>query len=298
MTKFIVTVMLPGAGDAKRIAEKENAELFSFDAVKEGCQRLGEIQEAVGKFFEEKKRSIARLLASGKNVVFDTTPIPGKLRAKFLFELQRAGVQTIAIFAATPVEMCLEKLKSEGKEVDMKVFNRLYHNFEIPYYFEGWDKIEIVYPENMSGYTTTHIRQLFNRNSELYAFDQESDDHSLSLGNHLFETFKHVAERSCNRVLKEAALLHDIGKPKVKKLDSSGDASYPQHQYISAYDSMFEVSGCFDSQMKLLRAVYIQWHMTPYFIGVEMFEVRYLKLFGNEMLQNLLLLHEGDLCSH
>jgi predicted kinase len=296
MTKFIMLIGLPCAYDVDEIARKENAEVISFDAVAEGCFKLEKIQNAVEEFFNEKKREIKEFLDSGRNVLFNTTNISGKIRSKFLFELKRSGVQAVAVFAATPAELCKKKFMKDKD--DEKVFDRLYHNFEIPYYYEGWDKIEVLYHEDISVYKTNHIKQLFSGKSELYSFDQECKDHTLSLGGHLFETFKYVADRTSDRILKEAAILHDIGKLKIKKIDGHGEAYYPQHQYISAYDSMFEVGGLFDVQMKLLRAVYIQWHMHPYFIEKEIFEKRYKKLFGKEIFENLMLLHEGDRKSH
>lgn len=78
----------------------------------------------------------------------------------------------------------------------------------------------------------------------------------------------------------------------------NGNAHYPQHQYISAYDSMFEVGGCMDNANKLLRTAYIQWHMNPYFCEADKVQKRIETYCGKEFYKNLMLLHEADKFAH
>jgi putative nucleotidyltransferase with HDIG domain len=173
----------------------------------------------------------------------------------------------------------------------------MYQNFTVPYFYEGWDKIELVYPDDASEYETSYMQELLDGSSELYRFDQKNHHHTLTLGKHLFECYKVVASLSENKILKEAALLHDIGKAKTQTFDEKGEAHYYQHHCVSGYESLFE-KGCTSDAEKLLRAAYIQWHMQPYFCKEEKTKEKYKKLWGEDFYNEILLLHKGDLKAH
>lgn len=293
--KCYMMIGLPGSGksfEARKIAEKENAIIVSYEEIK---KEIGGEEREV---FQTAEKRVREALSDGKNVIMDYSNSNGKRRSEWVSRIKKYGAEMIAVFMATPFELCLARYYAEDPERDEGVVSQMYRNFNIPYFYEGWDKIEVVYPENMSIYTTRHIKGLFNRKSDLFLFDQKNPNQSLTLGDHLFKSFQYVAERSNDRALKEAALLHDIGKPKVQRIDDDGNAHYPQHQGVSAYESMFEVGGCMDNSNKLLRAAYIQWHMDPYFYESDKFQKRVETYCGKEFYKNLMLLHEADKFAH
>jgi hypothetical protein len=96
-----------------------------------------------------------------------------------------------------------------------------------------------------------------------------------------------------------AGLLHDEGKIFTKTfVDSKGNPSesahYYQHHCCSAYDSLF-----FDyPENHLYVATLICWHMQLYFIKEEKTLKKYKRLWGEELYNDLSLLHEADLSAH
>ena len=302
MSKLFVMIGLPGSGksfEARKIAEKENAIIVSSDAIRKEINGDEGDQNNGGKVFEIAKKRLKEALTKGRNVIMDSTNISCKRRIALLGKMKKYATESIAVLMATPFEMCVDRQNLRERKVDVEVITRMYHNFQVPYYYEGWDKIEVVYPEQeYVHYTTNHIVELLDGCSILYLFNQQNPHHQLSLGHHMNSCYETVSCNSDDKVLCEAALLHDIGKLKTQTFGDDGVAHYYQHHCVSGYDSLFEVSGCTDVDDKLLRAAYMQWHMGPYFWKEEKTQKKYKNLFGDKFYKNLMILHEGDVQAH
>lgn len=214
--KCYMMIGLPGSGksyEARKIAEKENAIIVSYEEIEK------EIGGEERKILQIAEKRAKEALSDGKNVVMDSSNANGKRRSEWVSRIKQYGAEIIAVFMTTPFELCLARYYAKDPERGDGVVSQMHRNFNIPYFYEGRDRIEVVYPENISIYTTRHIKALFNKKSDLFLFDQKNPNQSLTLGEHLFKSFQYAAKRSNDRVLKEAALLHDIGKPKVQRID-------------------------------------------------------------------------------
>ena len=302
MSKLFVIIGLPGSGksfEARKIAEEETAIIVSSDAIRKEINGDENDQNNGGKVFEIAKKRLKEALTEGRNVIMDSTNISCKRRIALLEEMKKYATESIAVLMATPFEMCVERQNLRERKVDVEVITRMYHNFQVPYYYEGWNKIEVVYPgRHWTDRCSKNIIDLITGCGELFDFDQKNPHHQMTLGWHMNACYEYVRHRSDDVSLCEAALFHDIGKIKTQTFDTNGVAHYYQHHCVSGYDSLFEFGFCFNDDERLLRAAYIQWHMGPYFWKEEKTQKKYKNLLGDEFYNNLMLLHEGDVQAH
>ena len=299
MPKFFMMVGLPGSGksyEAKRIAEKENAIVVSTDAIRAELFGSEDVQTEGGKVFELARKRVKATLASDQNVIFDATNVSFKRRMSWTSEMRKLATEMIAVVMATPYAVCVERQSLRDRKVEKDVIRRMYRGFFVPYYFEGWDEIRLMYPENISEYETRIADGLLNGSSSLFDFDQKNPHHKGSLGEHMLWCFEYSAYKTGDRVLKDAALLHDIGKVRTQTFDDNGVAHYYGHHCVSGYESLFEC--CCSDEDKLLRAFYVQNHMEPYFWKEEKTKEKYRKLWGEKLYNDIQTLHTCDKMAH
>ena len=99
-------------------------------------------------------------------------------------------------------------------------------------------------------------------------------------------------------------MLHDCGKPFCKtftntKGEVTEQAHYYSHEHTSSYDSLFYRTRCYNLRLRV--AVLIRWHMQPYYWekdNNERLQNKYRKLWGEDLYNDLLLLHKADLEAH
>lgn len=97
-----------------------------------------------------------------------------------------------------------------------------------------------------------------------------------------------------------AALLHDIGKPFVKDFhDANGnptlEAHYYNHEHVSAYLAA-QYTFSYNNSKHISELV--RWHMLPFFVKEPKTEDKYRRMLGDELYNEVLLLHEADLAAH
>lgn len=306
--KLFFYVGLPGSGKsthAKKIAKEYNAAIFSSDTLREELYGDASIQKDHAKLFTELHRRIKDCLREGNNAIHDATNINYKQRMAFLAELKNIPCEKICIVMATPYEECVKRC-SERKErnVPARVVNRMYRQFDIPWYFEGWDDIQVEYGEyeNSFGWIWDWIENVDT-------FDQCNPHHELTLGEHCRQTVRN-ADKLCAEYqgfvmsgpLRYAAMIHDCGKPFTKTFkNSKGEvteyAHYYNHERTGSYDSLFYEM----ASNKLYVAALIRWHMQPYFWEKDDNEKshnKYKKLWGENFYRDVMILHRADKEAH
>lgn len=304
---FLMLVGLPCSGKStisKELVEKYNATIFSSDELR--IEMFGDIndQEHNQELFVELHKRIKDCLRSGKSAIYDACNINHKRRMAFLAELKTIPCEKICVLMATPYEECLRRNSERDRKVPEHVITRMYMNFDPPWYYEGWNYIETEYASNSFaslGWDVEWAEKMQN-------FNQCNPHHNSSLGNHCFST-KNYLDKRCNKngksigcELRHAALLHDNGKPFTKTFkNGKGEitevAHYYSHEHTGSYDSLFyDING-----LHLYVSVLIRWHMQPYFWEKDRNEKlhnKYKNLWGEQLYNDIMLLHEADKNSH
>lgn len=302
---FIQMVGIPGSGKtekAKQLTKEYNAVYLASDEIR--AELLGDAsdQSKNSDVFEVMYKRTCEALSNGKSVIYDATNINHKRRRVLLQQLKaHYKVYAKAIVMATPIEMCIDRQKNRDRSVGKEVIWKMVNNFYVPYWYEGWDDIDIVYPEDEEKYIhqlyRTDMERLLDKSSLLYEFDQKNPHHDLSLGEHMYQCFEAMLKRMYVPSIREAALLHDLGKFYTQSFGEDGTAHYYAHHNVSGYLSLFSSRG--QNKLHILqRAAYIQWHMAPFFWKEEKTHEKYKRLLGEQFYEDLMVLHECDLEAH
>jgi len=314
MSVFVMMVGLPGSGKSTFIERNyPNYSVHSSDAIREELSGDVNNQNINKQVFELLHKRVKEDLSDGKNVVYDATNISWKRRKAFLQELTNIDCFKRCIIMATPFELCVQRNQERSRVVPYHVLERMYKSFDIPWYNEGWNMIEIAYAnaEAMSKYGDwSHFV------TDHFDFNQESKWHAETLGDHCLKTLQYVQSRekdlgpAIELETKIAAALHDCGKPFCKAFkDSKGNdsefAHYYNHENVGAYISLFY--GKEEDVDSLTVAALIRYHMTLHFFKdwkqktidkyeAEFTSASYLKEI--KFYDALKILHEGDKNAH
>lgn len=237
-------------------------------------------------------------------MIYDATNINYKKRRAFIQKLNKLDVKKIAIMVATPYEECLERNASRERKVPEEVIKRMYYNFYVPQYYEGFDDIQIRY----------NSEYVF-RFEELQDISQDNPHHTLSVLEHCDKTCRILYRPKISiRAITEnftpldefelAGLLHDIGKLKTKtfvnaKGETTEIAHYYSHEKVGAYDSLFcTMIKTLINGEEVKEALYtiklIQWHMLLHFNLSEKSKIKYKNMLGEKTWEDLYFLHKAD----
>lgn len=301
-------VGLPASGKstyAQEIAKKSNAIVLSSDAIRWELFGDETDQDHNQKVFQELHKRTKEWLCAGRDVIYDATNISSKRRRAFLNELTKIDCIKNCVIIATPYEQCLENNRSRARQVPEWAIERMYRKWQTPHWFEGWDNIDIEYWDNEYA---VYPEEIVN---SLMDFDQQNPHHTLTLGEHLFKTF-----RMCNLssfddaeayVIMRAALMHDCGKPftqtfKNAKGEPSEIAHYYNHEHVSAYESLFLLTIYEEDIIETINiSALVTWHMQPYFFehnNNEKLHNKYKRIWGKEFYNMVMALHEADKAAH
>lgn len=204
-------------------------------------------------------------------------------------------------------------------------------SFEIPFFEEGWDEIDIV---DKTGYsiidhqikpiTSTKITRMYEAQ---IGFDQKTKHHLYTLDEHsnrvaeairkyspplkmlqpenyvnvddinekaLYDYFKYSMV-----MLEEVAYLHDYGKllVGVPKDDGSGDYKYFNHHNVSAYEIMCNIRSLGMNEIKYIidYLFYVNYHMIPFFISTSKQEKKWREIFGDWKYECLTIFNQCDI---
>ena len=303
MTKLFMMIGIPASGKtslAEQIAKSEDAEIVSSDNIRKELYGDENIQGDSKEVFKIVENRIIDGLKNNKNMIYDATNINYKRRMAFLQKIKKLKIEKIAIMVATPYEQCLIRNSQRERQVPEEVIERMYFNFYVPQYFEGWDDIRIKY--------TNDYIFFFD---DLEDIGQDNPHHRLTVLEHCEKAEEILAKQNgqLSIPINFAGRLHDIGKLKTKTfINSKGEktniAHFYNHEKVSAYDSLFYVNLrsrieiMKDEEFALETIKLIQWHMLPWTEMSEKTEQKYKKLLGENFWNNLMILHKADEEAH
>lgn len=294
--KLYMLMGLPSSGKST-YAKTLDGIIFSSDALRAEMWGNETIQGDNNKLFTELHRRIKDCLKGGQNAIYDACNINYKKRMAFLKELTHIDCEKICIFIAVPYEKCIKRNKERDRVVPEYVIERMYKNFNAPYWYEGWDSIKVI----------NEFKNTINTNAwfdSVWNFNQDNHHHKLTLGEHCYcasEIIKHNINTPRDLELLKATFIHDNGKVFTKdfhnaKGEPTDEAHYYHHQNVGCYNSFF-----FNRITDYLYvAQLIQWHMSPYtaWNNSEKAMERDKKLLGEKLFNDIMILHEADVKSH
>lgn len=303
MNKLFMMIGIPASGKtslAEQIAKSEDAEIVSSDSIRKELYGDENIQGDSNEVFKTVEDRIINGLKNNRNMIYDATNINYKRRMAFLQKIRKLKIEKIAIMVATPYEQCLIRNSQRERQVPEEVMKRMYFNFYVPQYFEGWDDIQIKYTNNYIFFF-----------DDLEDIKQDNPHHKLTVLEHCKKTEEILNKQNgqLSIPINFAGRLHDIGKLKTKTfINSKGEktniAHFYNHEKVSAYDSLFYVNlrsrieMMKDEEFALETIKLIQWHMLPWTEMSEKTEQKYKKLLGEKFWNDLMILHKADKEAH
>lgn len=308
MNTFYMLVGLPGSGkswQAQRIKEDHlnssgvnSVVWISSDAIREEMYGSEDIQGDSSVVFAEMKRRTDTALKAGYDVIYDACNINSKRRKGFLDSLAFFKGQKVCLVCATPYQECLVRNSLRNRVVPNEVIRRMYMNWNTPFYYEGWDSIEIHYAEgakNFFGEPRDFATRYMN-------YSQDNPHHKETLGMHVLEAMNFVVQATGGGEsdnLSLAALLHDCGKPFTKtftngKGEKSDIAHYYQHACVGAYDAMFYKYTDKAESDVLEICTLINLHMNPFAWQSENTIEKQRKKLGARLMEDIHILHKAD----
>ena len=312
MSKLYFMCGLPGSGKSTWLEDHKkelNFTIHSSDSIRAELGNVND-QSQNDLVFETLHRRIKEDLLNGKNVAYDATNLSRKRRINFINnELRDITCEKICVLFATPIGICKRNNLKRERKVPEEVIDRMVKNFEVPAYCESWDDIQIVWWD----WKKDGIEFNFNEDIELWrSISHDSKHHSLSIGDHMIKAWKYMCENTDDFNLQIAAFLHDCGKIITKAfINSKGELSesahYYEHHNTSSYISLFYLKDMFNDELMkfnndeiLYISLLINMHMRPFlaYRNSEKARERDRKLFGDDFMKDLDVLHECDLAAH
>ena len=304
MTKFYMMVGLPCSGKttyAKLLAEEIDGIVVSSDGIREEWYGDEAIQGDPSKIFREVEQRCVKSLKECVSVVMDATNMNAKKRTNFLRQLP--SCYKACVVMAVPFNECLARDEVRSRHVGPEVMEKMRKNFQMPYYNEGWDHIEIYYPkdcEMIDG--DAHYKMEVE-------FNQRNSHHSLTVGDHEWKAECIAREKGFDSVVQTASAFHDCGKIWCQHFkEGDPEAHYYGHECVSAYQyltmEMAEMIYAVGNKIQVIEiATLITWHMVPYPMPDEcpydsLKEWGRAKGFDEKFIEHLWQLHQCDVGAH
>ena len=246
---FMVLVGAVASGKstyAKQYADECNVRVFSSDEYRKNMYGSETDQSHNDKVFTALYKDLRAALEAGENCILDATNCTIKSRLKALEAVKGVDCVKIASILTADAEQCLKRNSKRERKLPDDVVYKYIRGFEMPLPWEGWDRIYI------QGYDTDFSPK-YNQKVEDMALKQMRKEHKNP--HHVYSILGHVkavAEQfPNNRVLRSAALFHDIGKALAPwdwvEKPEEGVRHYYNHACISAH-IMLQNLECFDCQ--------------------------------------------------
>ena len=303
MTTFYMMVGLPASGKsvyAKLLAEEVNGTIVSSDAIRAEWYGSEEIQGDPAKIFREIILRCQVAIHRGQSVILDATNMNAKKRKNIVRAMPACN--KVCIVMAVPFDECIKRDEMRSRSVGPVVMEKMRRNFQMPYYNEGWDHIEVFYPKDCEMVDTeAHYRIEID-------FDQRNSHHSMTVGEHEWKAESIAREKNFGYIVSLASAFHDCGKIWCQHFkEGDPEAHYYGHECISAYQFLTTDAGeavyHFNPRMVVEVATLITWHMVPYPMPDEcpydsLKEWGKKKEFDEKFIEHLWQLHQCDVGAH
>lgn len=292
MTELIVLIGLPGAGKStlgKKYIENRvcSGHLFwtccSSDKTRRMLYGDERIQGKPDTVFRNLHEDVERHLKEGTNVVYDATNVTRKNRKQIILLGKKYNCKIRAIVAWAPVDVCIERDAVRERTVGPAVIMKMLKRFEVPYFDEGFDTIDV--------YNTVEDFDEVAYNNKLLEDMKIPHDNS----HHTYDVYDHcvaaenLSKRLYSSIITEAAKYHDCGKPLAKSFkEGETTAHYYNHDNIGGY----LVLGLSKFTFVMLIPWLISNHMQPFFNS------HYYRNLDDALKIPLDQLHDCDLNAH
>lgn len=291
---LILLCGIPGSGKthyAKQLLKdsyyKGKAIHLSSDGIRKELYGDEAIQGDPSEVFSIMQKRAVDALNNGLDVIYDSTAMTRKDRAGIIAACPKfAKIQCDIIWA--PIEVCIKRDAARERTVGNAVIDKMLKRFQAPYYDEGIDEIEVIWPNNFNDYEYT------GKILDMIKIPHDNPHHTLGVFEHCLEADNYIVRKTGSYTLGCAAMFHDIGKPYVKAfVDSKGNhceiAHYYQHQCVGAWMS-YGVGMLEDCRYDV--AWLISTHMDPYL------NTKYYNRLPAYLKKQVDLLHEADANAH
>ena len=302
MTTLYVMCGIPASGKsvyAKLLAEEIDGIVVSSDGIRAEWYGSEEIQGDPSKIFREVELRCKNALGADRSVIMDATNMNAKKRANFLKRMPEC--HKVCVVMAVPFDVCIKRDEERSRSVGPEVMEKMRRNFQMPYYNEGWDHIEVYYPKDCG-----MVDAEYHYEMEI-VFDQKNSHHSLTVGDHEEKARVIAVDKGFGSIVSWAAGFHDCGKIWCQHFkEGDPEAHYYGHECISAYQFLTtdaaEAMYRFNQRMVIEVAALITWHMVPYSISdvclYSLKEWGRAKGFDEKFIEHLWQLHQCDVCAH
>lgn len=149
MAKLFMMVGIPASGKSyvsEKIAKRENAIIYSSDIVRQKLSMDASSDLQNIRLFDIMYDMIRQELANGNNVVLDSTNTYRKYRKPFLQSLTK-DTEVTGVLLMRQIENCLKANSERINSIDESVIRMMYEEYDIPLYEDGYDRFEIIYPD-------------------------------------------------------------------------------------------------------------------------------------------------------
>lgn len=306
MNFFYMTVGCPASGKSTWAEQfRDKFAIVSSDAIRAALYGDESIQGNPAEVFELAKQTIVDALKQGNNVIFDATNMKYKNRMNIMREVNKFSsnylLKVCEIFVE-PIDVLLERNAARERHVPEHVIYRMMRQFEMPTRAEGFDVINI---------HNEHKISLWESLKKADNFDQQNHHHSLPLYDHCAAAKKwiadnvHINDRTSMRkwdCMMMAALCHDLAKPDVQtffnlKGIETNEAHYYDHHTLGAYYTLMYDEPWSDTD-RIYIAQLVCYHMQPYLNKTEDADRRWRERIGNDLWEDVLVIHEADVAAH
>jgi predicted kinase len=304
MTTLYMMIGLPASGKghfANIIANEEFAFIVESDAIRKELYGDECIQGKPEDVFKVAQDRILGYLRDNLDVVFDATNISYKWRMVFLQQVPK-DVRKVAVMVYCPVGECFDNMLQRGREVPTEVITRMWKNFDVPFYGEGWDEVRYINNSRNPIYRPEPEGIWF----AMEGFQQDNPNHAHTVGIHCDEVVKNLSvidETYEAAVLTISAKWHDMGKIWTKtfrnmKGETTEIAHYYNHENVGAYEivGMLLNANGIDNPHSFITDVssVIRFHMRPYMMFTEKSKDKFRRLVGDRVFNWVIKLNTAD----
>lgn len=310
VTKLILMVGISGSGKSMMAEELKqkynfvtgvNTIVVSSDALRKELLGDENDQSQNDRIFNELRKRVNNNL-NKKNVIVDATNLTIRSRRSILaIGKQFPDCEKIAIVMTTPINVAKFQNKQRERIVPDYIIDLQEARFEIPFYEEGFNKIELV-GRNFKDFSPIPLKKWMTEEDSVYClmkgFDQKTKHHKYTLEKHCELCAEKIKELSHDIILYRAAQIHDVGKVFTgkPKEDGSGVYCYYSHHNVGAYTLLqnLDLIGFYSYDYILKCLFYVNYHMLPFFIESDKSRKKWEGIMGKENLDKLFLFNQCD----